>query len=144
MTDLDFTGMNIADREAFRVGDLTAPLRNPDYVSDPANPDGYRHYYRADIPAADLLKLAEVAKWMLYEAIWIADDQNNAQFFEEAFSLYGPLVSAAMQEMSLRDRSTLTGRVEDPLVKCSGCGHDQYLHRTTCPVCHRSAPGHCL
>ena len=144
MSYLDFTGMNIAERESYQVGELTAPLHNPDFREGVYAEDGSNDLYRPNVATTDLLKLAEVGKWMLYEAIWLADDQDNAEFFEEAFSLYGPLVTAAMMEMSLRDRNTITGRLEDPIVKCPTCHRDQYLHRTTCPICHRSAPGHCL
>ena len=142
MSDLDFTGMSIADREAYRVAELTAPLRNPEWREGHYNDNV--DLYLPNVATTDLVKLAEVGKWMLYEAIWLADDQDNAEFFEEAFSLYGPLISAAMQEMELRDRCTINGRLEDPIVQCPVCHADQYLHRTTCPVCHRSAPGHCL
>lgn len=93
MSDLDFTGMSIADREAYRVAELTAPLRNPEWREGHYNDNV--DLYLPNVATTDLVKLAEVGKWMLYEAIWLADDQDNAEFFEEAFSLYGPLISAA-------------------------------------------------
>ena len=56
------------------------------------------------------MKLAEIGKYLFCEAVWQADDQDNTEFFTEAFSFYGPLVTAAMEEMGLALRSTHDGR----------------------------------
>lgn len=37
----------------------------------------------------DLLKVAEMGKLLLYEAIWLAAEQDNAEFFVEVYSLWG-------------------------------------------------------
>ena len=56
------------------------------------------------------MKLAEIGKYLFCEAVWLADDQDNVEFFTEAFSFYGPLVTGALEEMGLDHRSTRDGR----------------------------------
>jgi hypothetical protein len=34
------------------------------------------------------MRLAEVGKYLLYEAIWVADEQDDRKFFKEAFGLW--------------------------------------------------------
>ena len=93
-----------------RVGELTAPLRNPDWRGHDYTYSGFEEYYRPNVATADLLKAAEIGKYLFCEAIWLADDQDNTEFFTEAFSFYGPLATAAMEEMGLSDRSTDDGQ----------------------------------
>ena len=50
------------------------------------------------------MKLAEIGKYLFCEAVWLADDHDNTEFFTEAFSFYGPLVTAALEEMNLDHR----------------------------------------
>ena len=38
---------------------------------------------------------------MLYDAIALAHEQNNEEFFEYAYDFYGPLIDAALKEMDL-------------------------------------------
>ena len=64
-----------------------------------------------NITAKDLMKVAEIGKLLFYEAICTADDQDNAEFFEEAYSAWGPVVDAVLQECNREDRDTLTGRL---------------------------------
>jgi hypothetical protein len=94
MTDLDFTATSFDD---YRVGDLFALLRSPD------------NRFRPNLPSADLMKLIQAGKSLVYDAIAAADAQDNVEFFEAAFGFYGPLIDAALEEMSLPQRCTLSG-----------------------------------
>ena len=62
MTDLDVTGMSIAERSAYTVGELMAPLLNPDWCEDNLDSE----LYRSHVATADLMRLAEVGKAMLH------------------------------------------------------------------------------
>lgn len=115
MNDLDFTGMSIAERNAFTVGELMAPLLNPDWREGNLDID----YYRPYVATADLMKLAEVGKRMLFDAIYVADEQNDATFFEEAFSHYGRVIYEALIEMDLPNRCTLCGVLMPHTDECS-------------------------
>ena len=88
MNDLDFTGMEPGERDAYTVGELTAPLRNPDWREGVYADDGTNDFYRPNVATADLMRLAEVGKYLLYEAIWVADEQDDRKFFKEAFGLW--------------------------------------------------------
>lgn len=112
MNDLDFTGMTRAECDAYTVGDLTAPLRNPDWREGVYADDGTNDFYRPNVATADLMRLAEVGKYLLYEAIWVADEQDDRKFFKEAFGFYGSsLINAALIEMDLSERDGRTGEV---------------------------------
>ena len=50
MNDLDFTGMNDTERDAYTVGELTVPLRNPDWTEHDATFSGSNEYYRPTSP----------------------------------------------------------------------------------------------
>ena len=65
MTDLDFTGMSIAERNAFTVGELMSPLLNPDWREHDYTFSGENELYRSHVATADLMRLAEVGKVML-------------------------------------------------------------------------------
>jgi hypothetical protein len=67
----------------------------------------------------DLMKLAEVGKRMLFDAIYVADEQNDATFFEEAFSHYGRVIYEALMEMDLPNRCTLCGVLMPHTDECS-------------------------
>ena len=43
------------------------------------------------------MKLAEVGKSMLYDAVWVAEEQDNVEFFEAAYGFYGRLIDSAME-----------------------------------------------
>jgi hypothetical protein len=45
-----------------------------------------------------LLAVAEVGKELLYEAICTADDDDNEEFFVQAYECWGPLVDTLLQE----------------------------------------------
>jgi hypothetical protein len=111
MNNLDFSRMNIAECDADTIGELMAPLLNPDWYSDAPSRDGECtiDYYRPNVAAADLITLVEVGKGMLYDAIGVAADQDDTEFFEQAFSLYGHLIDAAIEEMDPPRRCTLCG-----------------------------------
>ena len=65
------------------------------------------------------MKLAEVGKSMLYDAVWVAEEQDNVEFFEAAYGFYGRLIDSAMEEMNLPDR-------------CGVCGHLRPGHTEEC------------
>ena len=80
--DYDYTGMELEERHRLTVGELAEPV-------DVSSPQVTR--------TADLMKLAEIGKYLFCEAVWPADDQDNAEFFTEAFSFYGPLVTPRLR-----------------------------------------------
>ncbi len=58
------------------------------------------------------MKVAEIGKVLFYDAICTADEQDNAGFFAEAYSHWGPVVDDVLAECD-RDitRDTKTGRL---------------------------------
>lgn len=97
MSDLDFTGMSYDELTGYSVGELFNSLHSSDWG------------FHSNIPTEELMKITHVGKCVLYEAIVIADRQGNAEFFEAAFSFYGSLIDAALEEMDLPRRCTLCG-----------------------------------
>ena len=97
-TDYDYTD---TDFSAMTVGELLALVRNP----------GGTEFYRRNVPTADLLKLAQVGQDLFCDAVLVADDQDNAEFFAEAFNYHAQLVHGALERMELDDRDTRTGQV---------------------------------
>jgi hypothetical protein len=69
-----------------------------------------------NITAKDLTKVAKIGELLFSEAICTADDQDNAEFFEEAYCAWGPVVNALLHECGRECRDPLTGRRrgEDP------------------------------
>ncbi len=63
-----------------------------------------------NITAEQLMAVAEVGKLLFYAAICKADDEDNAEFFVEAYSYWGPVVDAVLEECDLGYRNTITGR----------------------------------
>jgi hypothetical protein len=63
-----------------------------------------------DVTTNKLLAVAEIGKTLLYSAICIADEQDNPEFFEEAYGFWGPLVDAVLEECGLDWRDSFTGR----------------------------------
>lgn len=59
-----------------------------------------------------LMAVAEVGKDLLYTAICTADDDDNAEFFVEAYSCWGPLVDAVLAECDLGVRDGNGHRVQ--------------------------------
>ena len=137
MTDLDFTATSFDD---YRVGDLFAQLRSPDYR------------FRPNLPSADLMKRVHAGKSLVYEAIMGADRQDNVEFFEAAFSYYGSLIDTALEEMDLPQRCTLCGAqlphteaameahratYGDHGRLCTACGTRLPAHTEYCPNCQQ-------
>ncbi|MCV7303044.1 hypothetical protein H7J93_25805 [Mycobacterium barrassiae] len=60
--------------------------------------------------AEKLLEVAEVGKELLYAAIATADDDDNEQFFVEAYLDWGPLVDTVLEECGREYRDSFTGR----------------------------------
>jgi hypothetical protein len=87
MSELDFTATNF---DEYTVGELLAML--PDYRRGPYDPD---------TSTVNLMKVTQVGSYLLKCAVAIAYEQNNEEFFEEAFGFYGPLIDAALQELGL-------------------------------------------
>ena len=59
----------------------------------------------------DLIEVAQIGKLLFYEAICTADDEDDAEFFVDAYENWGPVVDAALEECSRRDRNVHTGKV---------------------------------
>jgi hypothetical protein len=67
-------------------------------------PDGQK-------PSAEkLLVVAEAGQELLYEAICTADEDDDEEFFVEAYGYWGPLVDAVLEECDREDRDSATGR----------------------------------
>jgi hypothetical protein len=92
--------------EKLAVAASVLAYEGPDVIWDFAKAAGMS----PNVATADLMKLAEIGKYLFCEAVWLADDQDNVEFFTEAFSFYGPLVTGALEEMGLDHRSTHDGR----------------------------------
>lgn len=75
-----------------------------------------------NITAKDLMKVSEVGQLLLYGAICIADDEDNAEFFVEAYGRWGPLVDEVLQECDRDYRNSDTGQRVAP--KAKGDRHD--------------------
>ena len=62
---------------------------------------------------ADRLFVAEVGAELFIHAIHVADEDDNAQFFIDAYERWGELVDTVIQEYSLADRDVQTGRIRE-------------------------------
>ncbi len=71
--------------------------------------DANRHGGRRPT-SEQLLTVAEVGKDLLYQAVCIADEGDNAEFFVHAYEQWGPLVDTVLQECGRGLRDTATGR----------------------------------
>ena len=90
--------LNIHQRNQFPVGAYLDSI-------DPDKHGGRK----AD--AEKLFTVAEVGADLFLQAIHVADDEDNAGFFVEAYGRWGPLVDAVLTNCDLPDRDTMTGRV---------------------------------
>jgi hypothetical protein len=63
-----------------------------------------------NITAEELMKVAEIGKLLFYEAIFTADEEDNAEFFAEAYGFWGPVVDAVLQECGRDYRNSQTGQ----------------------------------
>jgi len=64
-----------------------------------------------NITAGQLMEVAEIGKELLYAAICKADEEDNAEFFVEAYAYWGPVVDLVLEECDLDYRDTMTGRL---------------------------------
>ena len=60
-----------------------------------------------------LFVVAEVGAELFIHAIHVADEDDNAQFFIDAYERWGELVDTVIQEYSLADRDVQTGRIRE-------------------------------
>jgi len=65
--------------------------------------DSINHIRNPDVTTEKVLAVAEIGKSLLYHATCIAYEQDDADFFEEAYSLWGPLVDAVKVECGDRE-----------------------------------------
>jgi hypothetical protein len=61
-------------------------------------------------PAFQLMNAAKTGQQLLCSAIALADDQDNAEFFIEAYENWGPLVDAVLEMCDREYRDSRTGR----------------------------------
>ena len=131
MSDLDFTGMSYDELTGYSVGELFNSLHSSDWG------------FHSNIPIEELMKITHVGKCVLCEAIVIADRQDDAEFFEAAFSFYGPLIDAALEEMDLPRRCTLCGaRLPHTEAQMEDHWATYGDHGRMCPECERRLPEH--
>ena len=97
--DYDYTGMSEQERNNYTVGELL------DSIDGILNPN---------ITAEELMKVAEIGKLLFYEAICTADEEDNAEFFAEAYGYWGPVVDAVLQECGRDYRNADTGQARGP------------------------------
>ena len=64
-----------------------------------------------NITAEELMKVAEIGKDLFFGAICTADEEDNAEFFAEAYSYWGPVVDAVLEDCYRDYRDTTTGRL---------------------------------
>jgi hypothetical protein len=57
----------------------------------------------------DLLRVAEIGKYLLIEAICSADEQDDTEFFIQAYESAGPVIDAVLEECGLDWRDSSTG-----------------------------------
>lgn len=76
--------------------------------------------------AEKLFVVAEVGKELLYEAICAADEDDNEEFFVQAYECWGPLVDTVLQECDRESALTASG---DTARNRPGFDHAQLLHR---------------
>ena len=73
-------------------------------------PVGMLFDFIRDQPTANtLLIVAEIGEQLFGAAILAADENDNTEFFAEAYGQWGPLVDAVLEECGLDYRDTLTG-----------------------------------
>ena len=56
------------------------------------------------------MRAAEIGNLLFYEAICTADEEDNAEFFAEAYGYWGPVVDAVLQECDRDYRNSATGQ----------------------------------
>ena len=70
------------------------------------------------ITTNQLCVVAEIGHDLLYAAVCQADEQDDAEFFETAFSHWGELIEAAITECDLRERCHRCGNVLPDSRRC--------------------------
>jgi hypothetical protein len=74
------------------------------------------------------MKATEIGKYLLYEAICTADDEDNAEFFVEACGFYGPLTDTVLQECGRDTRNSMTGQARaSTMINWPNKTHDDQL-----------------
>jgi hypothetical protein len=58
----------------------------------------------------DLIEAAEIGSGLFHQAICTADDENDVEFFIEAYEHWGPVVDEVLLACDRGHRDTLTGR----------------------------------
>ena len=111
MNDLDFTGMTRAECDAYMVGDLTAPLRNPDWREGVYADDGTNDFYRPNVVTADLMRLAEVGNTCSTKPSGSLTNRTTGSFSRRRSAYGSSLINAALIEMDLSERDGRTGEV---------------------------------
>jgi hypothetical protein len=106
MNDFDFTGMSEQERNRYTVGELIDALTIDTIVGGGVGIVINREFAETE----DLMRAAEIGKYLLYEAVCTADDEDNAQFFEAAYGFYGPLIDTVLQECGRDYRNSQTGQ----------------------------------
>ena len=59
--------------------------------------------------------VAEVGAGLFYDAICTADDEDNEEFFIDAYGYWGPLIDEVLQASDRGCRDARTGRFWTPL-----------------------------
>ncbi len=83
MNDFDFTGMPEQERKRYTVGELVDALSIDTIVVDKVT-NREIGIEREFAETEDLMRAAEIGKYLLYEAVCTADDEDNAEFFVAA------------------------------------------------------------
>jgi hypothetical protein len=71
--------------------------------------DSINSVLNLNISTEELMKVAEIGQLLFYGAICTADDEDNADFFAEAYGCWGPVVDAVLQECGRDYRNSDTG-----------------------------------
>ncbi len=58
----------------------------------------------------DLLRAAEIGRYLLFGAICSADEQDNTEFFVQAYESAGPVIDAVLEDCYRDRRDSSTGR----------------------------------
>lgn len=112
-----------------RAAEPGQPVSFPTDVEEMVAEGDQQRHYRDQIPVGaylasvdpseddqtittnQLCVVAEVGHDLLYAAVWQADEQDDAEFFETAFGHWGSLIDAAIAECDLPARCHRCGNV---------------------------------
>jgi hypothetical protein len=104
------------DREAMaHIASLLEPFEREDQERNKLTIgellDSISKVLNLNITSDDLMRVAEIGKLLLYEAICVADEENDADFFVRAYGNWGPVADAVLEECVRDYRDTETGQV---------------------------------